>query len=346
MNKVQSSSPSQRTRKVRRRRQFYRNLALGVVALLAIILVVFLNYARVVSPTAPTPMTAVDANAPATLSPTDLPLPTFTSTPLVSALTSPDPLMNQESTAASNTAQQPASPLTVSAPVYTYEVVATYPHDPTAFTQGLVFDGDVLYEGTGLTGRSTLRRVEWESGAVLQQVALREEYFGEGVSIFGDKIYQLTWRSHIALVYDKMTFEQVQTFDVSTEGWGLTQDGERLILSDGTARLYFIDPVSFTQTGYVDVFDNNGPVLMLNELEYIRGEVYANVWQSDRIARIDPTSGQVVGWIDLSGLLAQGERANTDAVLNGIAYLASQDRLFVTGKLWPKLFEIKLIPLP
>jgi glutamine cyclotransferase len=313
-------------------------MVMAFATLLAIALAIYLNNATVVSPTAPTQLSVAATRQTITRQPSARPLPTVTVTPTL--------LANHENIRATSAHPQPASPLNPKTPVYTYKIIAAYPHDPTAFTQGLVFDGEVLYEGTGLTGRSTLRRVDLASGVVLQQVALSEEYFGEGISIFDDKIYQLTWRSHIGLVYNKTTFEPLQTFNYSTEGWGLTQDGERLILSDGSARLYFIVPESFAQTGYVDVIDNNEPVTMLNELEYVRGEVYANVWQTDRIARIDPTSGQVVGWIDLSGLLAQEERANTDAVLNGIAYLASQDRLFVTGKLWPKLFEVKLIPLP
>jgi len=229
-------------------------------------------------------------------------------------------------------------------PHYTYEVVSVFPHDPNAFTQGLVFDEEVLYEGTGLYGRSSLRRVDLESGAVLAQVILPDILFGEGITIVDDRIYQLTWREQTGLVYDKATFELQQQFTYPTEGWGITFDGTRLIVSDGTARLYFWDPESLTELGSVEVYDETGAVVRLNELEYIQGEVFANIWQTDRIARIDPATGKVVGWIDLSGLLPAADRTAATDVLNGIAYWPESNRLFVTGKLWPKLFEIRLIP--
>jgi glutaminyl-peptide cyclotransferase len=228
-------------------------------------------------------------------------------------------------------------------PVYTYDVVNVYPHDPNAFTQGLVFDGEMLYEGTGLNGRSSLRRVNLTSGEVLQQVDLEPAYFGEGIVVWGDQIIQLTWQNQLGFIYDKTTFEQLRTFTYPTQGWGITHDGRRLIMSDGSAKLYFWDPETLTPVDAVDVYDLNGPVYQLNELEYIDGEIWANIWQTDRIARIDPVTGQVLGWIDLSGLLTPEERARADG-LNGIAYLSEGDRLFVTGKLWPKLFEIRLKP--
>jgi glutamine cyclotransferase len=231
------------------------------------------------------------------------------------------------------------------APVSGYEVVAEYPHDPSAFTQGLVISNGELFEGTGLEGESTLRKVDLESGNVLQIRELDEEYFGEGIAILNDRIYQLTWQSGVALVYDADTFELLETFSYDGEGWGLTTDGQRLIMSDGTDTLVFRDPETFDVTGQVDVRDSGIPVANLNELEYVEGEIWANVWQTDRVARIDPASGQVVGWIDLSGLLSEEEREAYDVdVLNGIAYDSKSERIFVTGKLWPKLFEIELAP--
>ena len=232
----------------------------------------------------------------------------------------------------------------VQLPRYTYEIVNTYPHDPTAFTQGLVFDGDVLYEGTGLNGRSSLREVDLVSGKVLRQVDLDQVFFGEGITVWDEEIVQLTWQSEQGFVYDKTNFALQQTFSYPTEGWGITQDGRRLIMSDGSATLYFWDPATYQPVDEVDVYDLDGPVERLNELEYVNGEVFANVWQTNLIARIDPVSGQVLGWIDLTGLLAPEDSAGAD-VLNGIAYQSASDRLFVTGKLWPKLFEIRLLPM-
>jgi len=229
-------------------------------------------------------------------------------------------------------------------PVYTYVIVNVYPHDRDAFTQGLVFKDGVLYESTGLYGHSTLRRVELETGNVLQVRELPAEYFGEGVTIYEDWIIQLTWLSNVGFVYDKDTFELLREFSYPTEGWGITHDGERLIMSDGTSTIYFLDPQSFEQTGQLEVFDGDSLVTRLNELEYIKGEIYANVWQTDRIARISPETGQVIAWVDLEGLLPAEDRLEPVDVLNGIAYDAENDRLFVTGKLWPKLFEIKLVP--
>jgi glutamine cyclotransferase len=228
-------------------------------------------------------------------------------------------------------------------PVYSYNIVNTYSHDPDAFTQGLVIDDGVLYEGTGRYGQSSLRRVELETGDILQIRELSDQFFGEGIAIYGDEIIQLTWQSHIGFVYDKNSFELLQEFAYSTQGWGITYDGTRLIMSDGTSTLHFLDPQGFGEIGHVEVFHNDGPVTKLNELEYVQGEIYANVWQTDRIARIAPETGRVVGWIDLGGLLSAEDRSQPVDVLNGIAYDADNDRLFVTGKLWPKLFEIELI---
>jgi glutamine cyclotransferase len=228
--------------------------------------------------------------------------------------------------------------------LYTYEVIQEYPHDAAAFTQGLVFTDGVLYEGTGWYGASSLRRVELETGTVLQIHDLPSQYFGEGITVWGDQINQLTWKAGIAFVYDKTSFGQEGTFSYATEGWGITHDGTRLIMSDGTATLYFRDPASFDLIGQVQVHDVQGPVLKLNELEYIQGWVFANVWLTDRIVIIDPQTGWVAGSIDLTGLLSPEDSQGAD-VLNGIAYDVVGDRLFVTGKWWPKLFEIELIPV-
>jgi glutamine cyclotransferase len=225
---------------------------------------------------------------------------------------------------------------------YSYRIVHVYPHDENAFTEGLLIDNGVLYESTGLYGNSSLRRVDLETGEILQSYALPNQYFGEGITVFDDKIIQLTYQSHIGFVYDKTSFGLLQNFSYSTEGWGITTDGSRLIMSDGTSTLYFLDPKTFQKIGQVDVHDN-GTVTRLNELEYVKGKVYANIWLEDKIAIINPQTGQVEGWINLSGLqnMENHEQSN---VLNGIAYDAAGDRLFVTGKLWSQIFEIQLIP--
>jgi glutamine cyclotransferase len=206
-----------------------------------------------------------------------------------------------------------------------------------------VFEEGILYEGTGKLGRSSLRTVELETGDVLRFRLLPAQLFGEGVAVYGDKIFQLTWKSRVGFVYDKDSFEFLRIFTYPTEGWGLTHDDQRLIMSDGTSTLHFLDPETLEETGQVGVYDNYEPVARLNELEYVRGEIFANVWQTDRIVRIDPQTGQVTGWIDLTGLLSEEDRVEVGA-LNGIAYDAADDRLFVTGKLWPKIFEIELVP--
>jgi glutamine cyclotransferase len=229
------------------------------------------------------------------------------------------------------------------APVAGYRVVHVFPHDSEAFTQGLVYLDGLFYEGTGLNGRSTIRKVKIETGQVMQLHKLDSQYFGEGIAILNDTLFQLTWQSGIAFLYDRTTFTRTGTFSYTGEGWGLTHDGRRLIMSDGTATLRFIDPASHKEISRLAVRDGGKPVLNLNELEYIKGEVFANVWQTDRIARISPKTGEVTGWIDLKGLLPASEQA-PDAVLNGIAYDAAGDRLFVTGKLWPKVFEIRIVP--
>ncbi len=226
--------------------------------------------------------------------------------------------------------------------VYTYRIINTYPHDPNAFTQGLVFEDGFLYEGTGLHRRSTLRKVDMETGNILKINELPDQYFGEGITIYEDKIIQLTWQSHIGFVYDKESFELLKEFTYPTEGWGITHDGAQLIMSDGSATLYFLDPETFEEINQINVHTDQGVVTRLNELEYIKGEIYANIWQTDRIARISPQTGEVTGWILLEGLL-EPEDYNRADVLNGIAYDEEKDRLFVTGKLWPTLFEIELV---
>jgi len=225
-----------------------------------------------------------------------------------------------------------------------YRVVHTYPHDPQAFTQGLIYLDGRLYESTGLKGRSTLRMVDLKTGRVLQQVDVPDQYFAEGLAPWGSTLIQLTWQAHIAFVYDRFSFRLLRTLHYDGEGWGLTEDGKHLIMSDGTATLRFFDPTTFREVGHIVVKDRGTPVTQLNELEYVRGQIYSNVWHSNRIARISPATGQVLGWIDLSGLLQPGEVTDPEAVLNGIAYDAAHNRLFVTGKLWPKLFEIKVVP--
>jgi glutamine cyclotransferase len=236
---------------------------------------------------------------------------------------------------------QPATPDYV--PLATYRIVNTYPHDLSAFTQGLVFADDFLYEGTGLRGHSSLRKVDLKTGNILRIRQLPAQLFGEGITIYGNRVIQLTWRARVGLVYDRETFQLLDTFTYPTEGWGITHDGRALIMSDGTSTLYFLDPQTFQEVHRLEVHTRDGPVSRLNELEYVQGEIYANVWQTDRIARISPETGEVIGWIDLEGLLRPEDRDRRVDVLNGIAYDVKDDRLFVTGKLWPKLFEIELI---
>ena len=227
------------------------------------------------------------------------------------------------------------------APRQSFSVVHAYPHDPAAFTQGLEYHDGFLYEGTGLNGRSSIRKVKLETGEVVQQRPVSSDYFGEGITIWKSDLFELTWRSQVAFVYDARTFAPKKTLSYTGEGWGLTHDANGLIMSDGSASLRFLDPTTFAERKRVRVADAGLPVDRLNEVEYVRGEIFANVWQTDLIARISPDSGRVLGWIDLSGLLSPADRKGTD-VLNGIAYDSEHDRLFVTGKLWPKLFEIRL----
>jgi glutamine cyclotransferase len=223
-----------------------------------------------------------------------------------------------------------------------YEIVNTYPHDSTAFTQGLIFQDGALIESTGLERHSTLRRVELQTGKVLQKVDVPSYFFAEGMTLFGGKIYQLTWKGQKGFIYDPKTFEKTGEFKYTGEGWGLTHDADSLILSDGSDKIRFIDPNTYEVKRTIAVRDAGNAVEEINELEYVKGEIYANIWHQDRIARIDPADGRVKGWIDLSGLLKPGDVTDEEAVLNGIAYDEQGDRLFLTGKLWPKIFEVKL----
>jgi glutaminyl-peptide cyclotransferase len=232
---------------------------------------------------------------------------------------------------------------TPAAPVDGYRVVRAFPHDGHAFTQGLVFADGHLYESTGLNGQSTLRMLNIETGRVEQEIPVPAQFFAEGLTAWGSTLIQLTWQSHVALVYDRFSFRQLRTMKYPWEGWGLTNDGRSLILSDGSATLRFLSPATMKERREVTVRDQGKTVTDLNELEYIHGEIYANVWHSDRIARVSPATGKVLGWIDLARLLPADEKSSPEAVLNGIAYDPAHDRLFVTGKLWPKMFEIKVV---
>lgn len=227
-------------------------------------------------------------------------------------------------------------------PVYQHRVVRTYPHDRKAFTQGLVYSDGVFYESTGLLGESSVRKVAIETGEVLRRHDLAAQYFAEGLTEWGQTLVQLTWTNGVAFVYDRETFKQLTRFSYTGQGWGLTRTDRHLVMSDGTATLKLLDPSSFAQVSTLQVHDEHGPVTALNELEMVRGELFANVWQSDRIAMIGPDSGTVTGWLDFRGLLPASERDRVD-VLNGIAYDAEGDRLFVTGKWWPTVFQVEVV---
>jgi glutamine cyclotransferase len=229
------------------------------------------------------------------------------------------------------------------APVYGFKLVATFPHDPTAFTQGLVFADGELYESTGLQGESSLRRVELRTGRVLQQIKVPDEYFAEGLALVGDALIQLTWQNKVGFVYDRKTFGRRRTFPYSNEGWGLAYDGaSRLVMSDGSARLFYLDPKTLTVTGTITVRDAGTPVDRLNELEWVDNEIWANVWTTDRIVRIAPSSGDVTGWVALDSLWPRAERRPPADVMNGLAYDKTLRRIFVTGKKWPSLYQIAI----
>ena len=260
--------------------------------------------------------------------PADLPLPTVE--PISSIGTNPGSTVS-----------------TMRIPTYSYEIVNIFPHDRGSHLQGLIVDDDpgILLEGSGLWGESSLRRVDLETGEVTQILSLPDQYFGEGITVFNNRIIQLTWKSGVGFIYDSDSFDLLDVFSYAHEGWGITHDGQQLIVSDGTATIYFWDPETLQETRQITVNDEYGPVVHLNELEFVDGEIFANVWQTDTIVRIDPDSGQVTGRIDLSGLLAQEDREGTEGVLNGIAYDSEAERLFVAGKRWPTLYEVELVLL-
>jgi glutaminyl-peptide cyclotransferase len=236
---------------------------------------------------------------------------------------------------------QPSPKETV--PIAGYRVVRSYPHRTDAFTEGLLFQDGVLYESTGLWEHSSVSQIDLETGHVIASKTLPKEYFGEGIAIWNATLFQLTWRSNVAFTYDRDSLSPRETFGYSGEGWGITSDGQHLIMSDGSDTLRFLNPATFQEDRRLSVTAAGVPLRLINELEYVRGEIYANVWKTEHIARIDPSSGAVLGYIDLNGLLDPDARRHAD-VLNGIAYDAVGDRLFVTGKLWPRLFEIKVTP--
>lgn len=224
-----------------------------------------------------------------------------------------------------------------------FRIAHVTPHDPGAYTQGLVFSGGFLYESTGKYGASSIRKVEIATGRVLKIALLPRAHFGEGLTLWRDRLIQLTWRSKVGFVYDRGSFSKIGEFRIDAEGWGLTSDGKSLIMSDGTDTLRFLDPETFAETGRLAVSDDGDPVWNLNELEYIDGEIFANIWFEDVVARISPQSGAVLGWLDLSALRNFLDAGGSAEVLNGIAWDPEGRRLFVTGKYWPKLFELELV---
>lgn len=227
---------------------------------------------------------------------------------------------------------------------YTFEVVNRFPHDAAAFTQGLAYHSGYFYEGTGRNGKSSVRQVKIDSGEIVRRVDLPQEFFGEGITILGNKIFQLTWQSHTGFVYDLNSFQKLNSFQYEGEGWGLATDGHDLFLSDGSPEIKIYDPATFHEKRRIKVHDGKTSVEQLNELEFVEGQIFANVWHSDKIARISPQTGEVVGWINLNGLPGPFYHLEAEAVLNGIAYDAENKRLFVTGKLWPAVFEIRVVP--
>ncbi len=232
------------------------------------------------------------------------------------------------------------------APIYSYKVIAKFPHSTDSYTEGLFYLDGMFYEGIGRNGQSAVLVVDPKTGKITQRHDLSSEYFGEGIVDWGPNIYEWTWTSHVCFVYDRRSFRLVKQFTYTGEGWGMTRTDKELITSDGTATLRFRDPDTFKETHKIVVREGNIRVDKLNELEFINGEIYANIWHSDMIVRISPRDGQVVAWIDLTGLLPAEQKVDDESVLNGIAYDAQHDRLFVTGKQWPTLFEIKVIPRP
>jgi glutamine cyclotransferase len=251
-----------------------------------------------------------------------------------------------EQSAEPNSPAPETAPPPEEAPVvyYGYNIIKTYPHDERSFTQGLVYEDGYLYEGTGLYKQSVLTKRHLDSGRYVKRLRLPDQYFGEGIALFGDKVIQLTWKSEVAFVYDKTTFRELEQFHFSGQGWGLTSDGTRLILSDGTSMLRFLDPNSYVETGRIRVHNDRRPVRQINELEFIDGQIYANILPTDYIAIISPQTGRITGWIDLTGLYIAPEHSPSNIVLNGIAYIPETKHLLVTGKCWPRIYEIELVP--
>jgi glutaminyl-peptide cyclotransferase len=243
-------------------------------------------------------------------------------------------------------AQTAAKHRTAPTPEYDFKIVHSFPHDRGAFTQGLAFRDGFLYEGTGIKGRSSLRKVRLETGEVIQRIDLAAEYFGEGITFYKNEIIQLTWLSRTGFVYGASDFRLLRQFSYKGEGWGLTTGGNEIFMSDGTPEIRVLDAATLSETRRFTVRDGDKKIDQLNELEFVEGEIFANIWQTDRIARISPQTGKVLGWIDLKGLLSPVYRLQPGAVLNGIAYDTTRKRLFVTGKLWPSVFEIRIIPKP
>ncbi|CAA9401231.1 MAG: Glutamine cyclotransferase [uncultured Pyrinomonadaceae bacterium] len=261
------------------------------------------------------------------------------------------PNVNNNSAANANKTVAAPAPAADKIPVYTYEIVNTFKHDPKAFTQGLVYENGFLYESTGQTGESTLRKVELESGKVLQKHDVDDDIFAEGMTILNGKIYQITWQDGVCFVYDLKNFKLLEELKYNGEGWGLTNDGTNLIMSDGTHIIKFLDPQTLKTVRALPVFQETGkPLFKINELEYVKGEIWANIWHSEEIgkpnhiARIDPNSGKLLGWINLQGISPDDVARDEENTLNGIAYDAGGDRIFVTGKNWKNLFEIKIKP--
>lgn len=244
--------------------------------------------------------------------------------------------------AANEDGAKPQPPSNATVPKYGYQIVNIWPHDSNAFTQGLILADGKMLESTGQEGQSSLRSVALETGRILKKVDVSLPYFAEGIALLDGKIYQLTWQHQLGFIYNSETLERVGEFRYDGEGWGLTTDGRSLIMSDGSSRLRFLDPTSFKVTKTLTVLDGKVPILNLNELEFVQGEIYANIWHDDRIAVIDPNTGRVTAWIDLTGLMPEDELDDPEAVLNGIAYDQANDRLFVTGKLWPRIYEIRI----
>lgn len=229
-------------------------------------------------------------------------------------------------------------------PVYGYQIVHMYPHDRSAFTEGLEYHDGFLYESTGLNGRSSLRKVKLETGEVVQRIPLSNQYFGEGITINGDQIVQLTYKTEVGFVYSLNDFHILRQFEYKGEGWSLTHNATSIFMDDGSNEIRVWDPKTLAERRRIKVHDGSRSIDNVNELEYVEGELYANIWQTDRIARISPVTGAVTGWIDMSGILSPMYRNGSEDVLNGIAYDAVHKRLFVTGKLWPNLFEIRIVP--